>query len=129
MPGIFGSETLAGLRKLSAGVPVAILSGYSEQEISARFEGMQVQKYIQKPFTAASLAESVSDILSTAAGKRRSKHPMATRSDAGQYADQAARGQVLEEELAAFSSRAGHDLGPFEPGGFSARIVRQALPE
>jgi PAS domain S-box-containing protein len=66
MPGMSGGETLADLRKLSAWVPVAILSGYSEQEISAQFGGVHVQKYIQKPFTAASLADAVGAILAAA---------------------------------------------------------------
>ncbi len=68
MPGMSGSETLAELRKLSAWVPVAILSGYSEREVSAQLGDMQVLKYIQKPFTAASLADAVGAILA-AAGK------------------------------------------------------------
>jgi CheY-like chemotaxis protein len=66
MPGMSGSETLAELRKISAWVPVAILSGYSEEEISAQLVGMQVLKHIQKPFTAASLADSVGAVLAAA---------------------------------------------------------------
>lgn len=72
MPGLSGSETLAEVRKLSAWVPVAIISGYSEQEISARLGGMQSLNYIQKPFTAASLAGSVGAILA-ASGKTSEK--------------------------------------------------------
>jgi PAS domain S-box-containing protein len=65
MPGMSGTETLEKLRGISADVPVAILSGYSEDEISERFSDLQVLKYIQKPFTAASLADCVQSVLST----------------------------------------------------------------
>lgn len=67
LPGMSGSETLTSLRKLSPWVPVAILGGYGENEISARFGDTEVIQYIQKPFTAASLADSVGAILSAAA--------------------------------------------------------------
>jgi DNA-binding response OmpR family regulator len=78
MPEMSGSETLTALRGISPNVPVAILSGYSEQEISTRFEGLQILQYIQKPFTAATLADSVSAIL---AGIERAPEqaPHATR--------------------------------------------------
>jgi CheY-like chemotaxis protein len=75
MPGMSGSETLTGLRRISARVPVAIISGYSEQEISARFDGMEELRYIQKPFTAATLANSVGGILAaTARTSERASH-------------------------------------------------------
>jgi len=74
MPGMSGSETLTGLRRISPWVRVAILSGYSEQEFSARFGDMQLLNYIQKPFTSASLASAVHTILTAAEAPEGASH-------------------------------------------------------
>jgi CheY-like chemotaxis protein len=64
MPGIGGEETLRELRKIRADVKVILSSGYDETETLRRFTGDGPDGFIQKPYTAASLAGKVSSVLS-----------------------------------------------------------------
>ena len=59
MPGMSGEETLPELRKIRPDLKVVVSSGYSEAEAMRLFEGQQVSGFIQKPYTAAVLAEKV----------------------------------------------------------------------
>jgi two-component system, cell cycle sensor histidine kinase and response regulator CckA len=59
MPGLSGEETLPELRKIRPDLKVVVSSGYSEAETMRLFEGQQVAGFIQKPYTAAELAEKV----------------------------------------------------------------------
>jgi CheY-like chemotaxis protein len=63
MPGMSGEETLPELRKIRPEVKVLVSSGYSEAEAMAIFSGQRVSGFVQKPYTAASLAERVKDAL------------------------------------------------------------------
>lgn len=63
MPRMDGLEVLRELRNLAPDIPVLVMSGYSEQEVSVRCEGTGARGFIQKPFTARSLVASVSGIL------------------------------------------------------------------
>ncbi len=64
MPGIGGEETLRGLRRIRADVKVILSSGYDEAETLRHFtkDGLP-DAFIQKPYTAASLAGKVSRVL------------------------------------------------------------------
>jgi CheY-like chemotaxis protein len=55
MPRLDGAETLCELRQRSARLPVIVMSGYSEPEISTRFSGLGLSAYLQKPFRSADL--------------------------------------------------------------------------
>jgi PAS domain S-box-containing protein len=55
MPGMSGEETLERIRAECPEVPVAICSGYSEEEMAPRFKGKNVQAFVKKPFTAQRL--------------------------------------------------------------------------
>jgi len=59
MPRMSGEETLAGLREVHEGVRVVLTSGYSEHEISAKFEGKGLSGFVQKPFRASELVEKM----------------------------------------------------------------------
>jgi len=59
MPGMSGEETLPELRKIRPGIRVMVSSGYSEDETMRFFQGYPVSGFIQKPYTAAQLAEKV----------------------------------------------------------------------
>ena len=59
MPNMNGEEALPEIRKLRPGVKVMVSSGYSEAETMVLFEGQRVAGFIQKPYTAAALAEKV----------------------------------------------------------------------
>ena len=50
MPRIDGKEMLGGLRKLQPELPVLVMSGFSESEVSTRFAGLGASGFIQKPF-------------------------------------------------------------------------------
>jgi PAS domain S-box-containing protein len=64
MPGMSGQETLPELRKVRPGVKVLVSSGYSETEAMTMFEGQTVSGFIQKPYTAARIADTVKLVLS-----------------------------------------------------------------
>jgi two-component system CheB/CheR fusion protein len=64
MPEMGGKKTFDEIRKLRPEVPVVLLSGYDEAEMSRRMGGKSVQGFVQKPFTSDWLVESVLDALS-----------------------------------------------------------------
>jgi PAS domain S-box-containing protein len=66
MPGMSGQETLPELRKARPDVKVLVSSGYSETEALTMFEGQKVSGFIQKPYTAARIADTVKLVLSSA---------------------------------------------------------------
>ena len=63
MPGMQGDQVLAELRAISPSVTVAIMSGYAEQDIARRFAGLDVARYIAKPFSARTVAATVAGII------------------------------------------------------------------
>jgi PAS domain S-box-containing protein len=63
MPRMSGEETLAHLKKINPEVRVLLMSGYSEQEASNRFDGKGVAAFMQKPYTPQDLQEKLSEIL------------------------------------------------------------------
>ncbi len=63
MPGMDGLEVMRELRHLAPDIPVMVMSGYSEQEVSIRCEGTGVRGFIKKPFTTHALVAAISGIL------------------------------------------------------------------
>jgi CheY-like chemotaxis protein len=59
MPGMSGKETLPELRKIRPDLKVLVSSGYSEAEAMTMFKGQRVSGFVQKPYTAATLAEKI----------------------------------------------------------------------
>ena len=59
MPGMSGEETLPEIRKVRPELKVFVSSGYSEVEAMTMFKGQRVTGFIQKPYTAAALTETV----------------------------------------------------------------------
>jgi len=59
MPAMSGEATLQKLRTIRADVPVMFCSGYHEVEFEQRFAQHELAGFIQKPFTAAYLAERI----------------------------------------------------------------------
>jgi PAS domain S-box-containing protein len=66
MPRMDGMEVLAELRRLKADVPVLVMSGYGEPEVTVRCAGMGLSGFIQKPFRPRDLVARVCLSLSTA---------------------------------------------------------------
>jgi two-component system cell cycle sensor histidine kinase/response regulator CckA len=65
MPRMDGLEVMRELRHLAPDIPVLVMSGYSEQEVSIRCEGTGVRGFIKKPFTTQALVTAISGILTT----------------------------------------------------------------
>ncbi len=63
MPVMSGEETLRHLQTVNPKVKVLLSSGYNEVEAVQRFAGKGLAGFIQKPYTAAGLAEKVKEAL------------------------------------------------------------------
>jgi PAS domain S-box-containing protein len=63
MPRMGGEETLHELRRINENVVVILSSGYDETEIALRFAGKALAGFIQKPYTAAGLAQKLRESL------------------------------------------------------------------
>jgi PAS domain S-box-containing protein len=63
MPVMSGEEALMGLKRVRRGVPVVLSSGYDEAEATRRFTGKGLAGFVQKPYTAAGLAEKMKIVL------------------------------------------------------------------
>jgi PAS domain S-box-containing protein len=59
MPHLNGEQTLRELRKLRPDIPVVLMSGYAEPEVTARFADHKVSGFVQKPFRAQDLMAAV----------------------------------------------------------------------
>ena len=53
MPRLDGIEVVHRLRALRADIPIVLMSGYSEHDISSRVAEANVNAFIQKPFAAS----------------------------------------------------------------------------
>ncbi|HEV2202485.1 MAG TPA: response regulator [Bryobacteraceae bacterium] len=63
MPVMSGEEALVHLKRLRPNVPVLLSSGYDEAETTRRFTGKGLAGFVQKPYTAARLAEKIKTVL------------------------------------------------------------------
>ena len=59
MPNMDGDEVIRRLSALGAGVPIILMSGYSEQEIRERFADAGVAGFLEKPFKVRTLQEAI----------------------------------------------------------------------
>ncbi|RYD84874.1 MAG: PAS domain S-box protein [Verrucomicrobiaceae bacterium] len=63
MPQLDGQETYRILREINPDVPVLLISGYTESEITRRFGDQEVKTFLQKPFQFTVLRERLREIL------------------------------------------------------------------
>jgi len=63
MPRLDGIETFRELRKISDTVKVVLSSGYTEQEVSGRFEPSELAGFLQKPYGPRQLLEVLKQVL------------------------------------------------------------------
>lgn len=63
MPVMSGEEALMRLKSVRQGVLVVLSSGYDEAEATRRFPGKGLAGFVQKPYTAAGLAEKMKIVL------------------------------------------------------------------
>jgi PAS domain S-box-containing protein len=59
MPGMDGDATFGELRRVRNSVPVILISGYSEQDVTSRFGNRGFVGFLQKPFPLTQLAEKL----------------------------------------------------------------------
>ena len=63
MPIMDGLTVFRELRRIRPDIKVLLASGYSEEEISARFQGMELDGFIQKPYNVKHLSDEVQRVL------------------------------------------------------------------
>ncbi len=63
MPRLGGEDTYRELRRIRPDLPIVLSSGYNAQEISQRFAGKELAGFIQKPYQAATLIQTIRDAL------------------------------------------------------------------
>lgn len=63
MPEMDGAETLREIRRLRVDIPVILASGYTEDEAISQFDGAGLAGFLQKPYAAAQLLESLHRVL------------------------------------------------------------------
>ena len=59
MPGLGGVETFQRLQEINPNVPVLMSSGYNQTEVDSLFTGQQPAGFLQKPYSADVLVETV----------------------------------------------------------------------
>jgi signal transduction histidine kinase/ActR/RegA family two-component response regulator len=77
MPDIGGADVFHAVREIRPDIPVVLMSGYHEEEASARFDGRGLAGFVQKPFTPADLAKRMRVALAGDSG--RQPEPESTR--------------------------------------------------
>ena len=70
MPVMSGEETLVRLKDIRSEIPVVLSSGYNEADATRRFTDKGLAGFIQKPYTAAGLAEKMKIALEFRAAAR-----------------------------------------------------------
>ncbi|MBI5948963.1 MAG: PAS domain S-box protein [Chloroflexi bacterium] len=66
MPGMDGEETFRALREVDPATPVVLMSGYTEQDATARFATDGLAGFIQKPYEISTLREVIRQVIETA---------------------------------------------------------------
>jgi CheY-like chemotaxis protein len=59
MPDIGGGEVLARVRGLRPGIPVVLMSGYTQEDFDTQFTGKERVAFLHKPFREAELAAAL----------------------------------------------------------------------
>ncbi|MCY3020707.1 MAG: response regulator [Planctomycetota bacterium] len=66
MPRMNGEQVLREIRDMKPDLPVLVMSGYSEEVLSPRFEGMGAVSFLGKPFSGAVLCSRLGELLGNA---------------------------------------------------------------
>jgi signal transduction histidine kinase/CheY-like chemotaxis protein len=69
MPKMSSEEVLREIHRQQPDLPVLLSSGYSEREVSARFEGLTWAGFIQKPYRPTELVSTVGKLLKRPQGR------------------------------------------------------------
>ena len=63
MPHLGGEDTFMEMRRIRDDVPVILMSGYSEDEVTSLFSGKGIAGFLQKPFRIEKLLKALQSIL------------------------------------------------------------------
>jgi PAS domain S-box-containing protein len=63
MPGLGGVEALVEMRKIRPDVCILLSSGYSEADVASRFQGGEVDGFLQKPYEPEALIRKLRELL------------------------------------------------------------------
>jgi DNA-binding NtrC family response regulator len=63
MPGGRGDEVFQELQLIRPDIPVILMSGYTEEDVTGRFNGLGIVGFLQKPFGRAKLLETVHEAI------------------------------------------------------------------
>jgi PAS domain S-box-containing protein len=72
MPRMDGAETFEKLHSIAPDLPIVLCSGYSDDELRARFEGKAIAGYLCKPFELRTLKAAVTEALDPLSGDKPS---------------------------------------------------------
>ncbi len=75
MPVLGGEETFRLLRQIDPQVPIVLMSGFNEQEVSQKFIGRGLAGFVQKPFDLAMLRHAIRQALEMPLRPSREKGP------------------------------------------------------
>jgi PAS domain S-box-containing protein len=62
MPDLGGTDVLKKLREFLPDLPVLMVSGYMEEEVTEALDGLEIQGFLQKPFSMSRLAKALEKI-------------------------------------------------------------------
>src|SRR5204862_7243558 len=79
MPQMTGEDALRELRRVRKDVPVILMSGFSEQDAAARFRGLGLAGFVQKPFESDALVAALRAALESREKKSRAGRASPTR--------------------------------------------------
>jgi CheY-like chemotaxis protein len=63
LPQMNGVDTFEALRRIKPNVPIVVMSGYNEQELSGHFADLQALSFLHKPFTPSELYDNLRQVL------------------------------------------------------------------
>lgn len=63
MPHMNGELAFGKMRKINADIPIILMSGFNEEQASARFKGKGLSGFVEKPFSFSTLVELINRVL------------------------------------------------------------------
>jgi len=63
MPQMSGRDVYIALRKLKPDLPIVLCSGYTPEEVVRVFAEQQLAGFVQKPFRAAELLQTIEKLM------------------------------------------------------------------
>jgi CheY-like chemotaxis protein/PAS domain-containing protein len=63
MPGLGGVEAFVEMRKIRPDARIILSSGYSEEEVAARFRGGEIDGFLQKPYEPEALIQKLAELM------------------------------------------------------------------